>query len=278
MNALHESTLEVPGATLFYKVRGSGPLLLILQGGAGDADGSAALAEQLSDAYTVLTYDRRGLSRSALQDTSAPISIEVHSEDAHRLLAALTPHPAYVFGASIGALIALDLVARHPEQVRALVAHEPGIAELLTECDRAAVTQKHAEVDQIYRRIGLPAAMKEMAELSGLNLVDREPDVKLPAPDGQSAVLHMRNLNFFLSHDAPAAHNYKLDVPALEAAATKIIPAAGRTSAGSVPHKSVLALANRLGSGVRYFPGGHTAYFLRPREFASTLRQALSAY
>lgn len=46
-----ENTLEVRGAILFYKVRGTGPVLLIIQGGAGDADGSDRLADGLVDAY-----------------------------------------------------------------------------------------------------------------------------------------------------------------------------------------------------------------------------------
>ena len=33
-----EGRLRVPGATLYYKTQGAGPVLLILQGGAGDAD------------------------------------------------------------------------------------------------------------------------------------------------------------------------------------------------------------------------------------------------
>ena len=55
---------KVPGATIYYKIRGTGPLLLMLQGGNGDADGTDALAEHLMGRYTVLSYDRRGLSRS----------------------------------------------------------------------------------------------------------------------------------------------------------------------------------------------------------------------
>ena len=34
-----DDTLRVPGAEIYYKVRGTGPFLIILQGGDGDADG-----------------------------------------------------------------------------------------------------------------------------------------------------------------------------------------------------------------------------------------------
>lgn len=276
MNTAHDGNLEVPGATLFYKVRGSGPVLLILQGGRGDAEGSEALVRQLTGSFTVVTYDRRGLSRSTLKDASAPISIETHSEDAHLLLAALTSDPAFVLGVSIGALIALDLTARFPGQIRATVAYEPGIAELLPEDERAKAIQMHAEVAKLYRRMDLPAAMKKMVTFSGTNLEDREPDVDLTPPAGQRAAVDMLNMNFFLARDAPAAHSYKLDIPTLKQAVAKILPAAGRNSGESMPHHSVLALARLLGTAVLYFPGGHTAHFLHPKGFASTLRNALA--
>jgi pimeloyl-ACP methyl ester carboxylesterase len=55
-----EDTLHVAGATLFYRVTGSGPTLLILPGGNGDAETAKTLSDQLIDNYMVVTYDRRG--------------------------------------------------------------------------------------------------------------------------------------------------------------------------------------------------------------------------
>src|SRR5690348_8349037 len=64
-----ESVLEVPGGRLRSFVRGSGPALVLIAGGHGDASRTEALARHLAYQYTVLTYDRRGLSGST---TSAP--------------------------------------------------------------------------------------------------------------------------------------------------------------------------------------------------------------
>jgi pimeloyl-ACP methyl ester carboxylesterase len=132
MSATNEDALHVAGATLFYRVTGSGPTLLILPGGHADADTVKTLCDQLVDNYVVVTYDRRGLSRSKIDGPVGSLTLETHSDDTHRLLAALTNEPAFVFGSSISALIGLDLVARHPEQVRILVAHEPPAWELYT--------------------------------------------------------------------------------------------------------------------------------------------------
>src|SRR5260370_37965128 len=139
--------LPVPGASLHYKVRGSGPLLLLLllQGGDGDADGTDALAGHLASDYTVLSYDRRGLSRSPASDPAAAIDMATHSEDASRLLAAVTSDPALVLGTSLGAVLGLDLISRHPGQVRLLGAHAPPATGLLPEPERSHATRDQEE-------------------------------------------------------------------------------------------------------------------------------------
>src|SRR5215468_3447127 len=136
MNAAKDNSLRVDGATLFYRVRGSGPMLLILPGGDGDADTADALRHELIARYMVITYDRRGMSRSKIDASGQSLTLATHSDDAHRLLAAVTDESVFVFGSSIGALIGLDLVARHPDQVRVLVAHEPPAFELLQDDER----------------------------------------------------------------------------------------------------------------------------------------------
>ncbi|MEU0486292.1 hypothetical protein ABZ260_44925, partial [Streptosporangium sp. NPDC006013] len=70
--------LKVPGATLHYEVRGTGPVLLLICGGVYDAAGYAALAGQLADRYTVVSYDRRGNSRSPLDGPPEQQSIDAH--------------------------------------------------------------------------------------------------------------------------------------------------------------------------------------------------------
>jgi pimeloyl-ACP methyl ester carboxylesterase len=114
--------LKVPGAQLYYETEGSGPVLLMIPGGPGDAGGFADLARFLTDRYTVVRYDPRGNSRSVLESPPEDQQMEVHGDDAAQLLGALSDQPAYVLGSSGGAQIGLNLTARYPERVRALVA------------------------------------------------------------------------------------------------------------------------------------------------------------
>jgi pimeloyl-ACP methyl ester carboxylesterase len=267
------ASLAVPGATLYYETKGKGPVLLMLQGGDGDANGTDALAEHLASRYTVLTYDRRGLSRSPIDDPAAQIDLSTHSQDASQLLGAVTGEPAFVFGASIGALLGLDLISRHPGQVRLLVAHEPPAPQLLAEPERRQATKEQQEVEDLYRSEGLAAAMRKFAVLAGIRLDDREADVAIPAPKpGRIA-----NLAFFLTHDAPAAHRYHLDMPAIHASARRIVPAAGDNPQNQgFPRHCAQALAKALGRPLVAFPGGHNGFMLRPRAFAARLQEVLA--
>jgi pimeloyl-ACP methyl ester carboxylesterase len=170
------SQLETSEVNLYYTVRGSGPILLILQGGAGDADGSEALANELAHDFTVVTYDRRGLSRST-PIRAERYEIATHADDAARLIGALSAEPAFVFGSSLGALIGVELVARHPAVVRLLVAHEPGLYALLEGAERDEALRGHMEALEAFQREGMPAAMKLMFARSGTDLNDREAEV-----------------------------------------------------------------------------------------------------
>jgi pimeloyl-ACP methyl ester carboxylesterase len=120
-----DGTLQVDGATIHYRTAGRGPVLLLLPGGDGDAESFDLSLPDLTDRFTVVVFDRRGLSRSALEDPLQEMTIERHADDALAVLATVTDGPALVFGGSLGAVVALDLTVRHPDCVRAVVAFEP---------------------------------------------------------------------------------------------------------------------------------------------------------
>ncbi|MCT9929642.1 alpha/beta hydrolase [Planotetraspora sp. A-T 1434] len=74
------------------------------------------LVDHLVVDYTVVTYDRRGLSRSKVHDPAREVTMETHADDVHHLLACLTDEPALMVGCSLGAVIGLHLAIRHPGQ------------------------------------------------------------------------------------------------------------------------------------------------------------------
>ena len=61
-------------AELYVERRGTGPALLMISGGGGDAAYHTRVGDLLGDSYTVLTYDRRGNSRSTVDDPARPLT------------------------------------------------------------------------------------------------------------------------------------------------------------------------------------------------------------
>ncbi len=122
--------LEINGTVLFHEVRGAGPPVLLIMGATGDGGHFERLAELLADEFTIISYDRRGNGRSPRPPGWAATSAEEQADDAAALLKALGLAPAVVFGTSLGGVIALCLVLRHPSEVSGAILHEPAFWSL----------------------------------------------------------------------------------------------------------------------------------------------------
>ncbi len=147
-------TLDAPGAVLHYDVRGndaSAQPVLLLIGSPMGAMGFGTLAGHFAD-RTVVTYDPRGAGRSKRTDGALRTETEEQADDLRRLILALGAGPVDIFGSSGGAVNGLALVARHPEQVHTLVAHEPPSAQVLP--DREPVMAACEGIHETYQREG----------------------------------------------------------------------------------------------------------------------------
>ncbi|MEV4624028.1 alpha/beta hydrolase [Asanoa sp. NPDC049573] len=270
MHTLVEGTHAVPGASLHYQVRGAGPALLLMSGGHGDANSFDGMAAVLAEHFTVVSYDRRGYARSPLVDPAAPQTVATHGDDAAALLRAVANGPAYVFGTSAGAVVGLDLVARHPGLARTLVAHEPPVVRLLPPTERPAPP---VELLEQLRVAGPVAAMDTFRAMLGVDLDDGEPDAE---PQPQDPARARANATFFFTREAPALDQFTPDLAALKASPVHLIPAGGTTGHEAFPYRCAVALAERLGLPLTPFPGGHAGFVTHPRAFTRQLLTVLA--
>jgi clorobiocin/coumermycin A biosynthesis protein CloN7/CouN7 len=254
--------LDLPGATLRYDIHGAGPFLL-LAGVPMDASGFAPIVPPLAADHTVVTYDPRGIARSTAAD--AAVSVATLADDLHRLLAAVTDEPADILASSGGAVAVLELAARHPSQVRTLVAHEPPLMRLLpdaTECLRA-VEGLHESNDTE----GTAIAMGRFLAFIGI----APPEAAghpMPMPSESLA-----DADFFLRNMIRSIAGATPDLTALR---TRVVVAAGETSKGQLANRTAVALADRLGTGLTVFPGDHGGFAGEPTTFADLLRKVLA--
>ncbi|WP_238427089.1 alpha/beta fold hydrolase [Streptomyces adustus] len=277
MTTARKAALAVPGATLHYEVRGSGPLLLVSQSGEGNANRSDTLVDHLVDRHTVVTYDRRGLSRSVLDDPARGATLDEHVDDVHRLLAHLTDEPARMLGCSMGAVIGLRLARRHPGRLALLVAHEPAIPGLLPDAERLSTQRELDEMRLVFQRDGWLAGVRRIGELLGIDPArqETEPGARLAPLDASREA----DFRFFVERDALTMRNAELtadDLTALKNGPVRIVPGAGLTTPRTVfDYRCAEELSAGLGAGLVHFPGGHNGNITHPKGFAEVLRGLL---
>lgn len=117
------------GVRLHYDVAGSGDTVILTHGSWGDGDGWLPTVEVLSRTHRVVTWDRRGHSRSEDGDGSGSIAQDV--DDLTALIEHVADSPVHVVGNSYGAVISYSLAGARPDHVRSAAVHEPPMLGLL---------------------------------------------------------------------------------------------------------------------------------------------------
>jgi pimeloyl-ACP methyl ester carboxylesterase len=280
-------TLAAPGAVLHYDVRSNeasnSPVLLLIGSPMG-AVGFVTLAGHFTD-RTVVTYDPRGADRSKRTDDAMETTPDEHADDLHRLISALDAGPVDIFASSGGAVNALALVARHPEQVRTLVAHEPPVSQELP--DREAVLAACVDINQTYQRSGSGPAMAKFIRLVSYEgplpagFADQPgpnpADFGLPTEDDGSRD------DPLLGQNMVSCNYYEHDFDAVRKASTRVVIGVGAESGRMMPGRAAVAVAERLGTTPVAFPGDHGGFLGgeygqtgQPDAFAATLRTVLA--
>lgn len=100
---------SVDGSKIAYSKAGRGPALILVDGAFGSRTfgPNEALAKRLTDHFTVYTYDRRGRGGSDDRTGPGPEGVTNELHDLRALIDA-TCGPAFVYGISSGATLALE--------------------------------------------------------------------------------------------------------------------------------------------------------------------------
>jgi pimeloyl-ACP methyl ester carboxylesterase len=271
------------GADLYFERRGDCPPLLLIAGGGGDCGYYAGLAEVLADEYTVLTYDRRGNSRSPVHQASQRLTMAAQSADAIAVLRANGFEHARMFGNSGGATIALDLAAHHPDVVDAVVAHEPPVPKVLP--DPETVLASYDEMDRILATAGWQAAFAYFqigiggmpaGNPAAMNVFLEPSKVFPPGPLLDLFVRLSHNWEFMTTQEVRPFIDYLPDLDSIVRNRTRIALGVGAETYDASAVRVGQVTAERLGVECAVFPGGHTAPAEIPLAFAAALRQCLT--
>jgi pimeloyl-ACP methyl ester carboxylesterase len=281
-------TVEVPGATLTYDIRrnekSTEPVLFLIGYPMGAA-GFATLSGHFTD-RTVVTYDPRGSERSTMTDPMSRVTPGDSADDLHRIIQEIGGGPVDLFASSGGAVNALALVAKHPDDVRTLVAHEPPLASLLP--DREGALAACRAIYETYQSRGWGAGMAHFITVVSHRGPMTEEFARQPAPDpamfGMPTEDDGSRTDPMLGQSILHIPSYEPDFDGLRAASTRIVLAAGEGSEGEMAHRGAIAAAERLGTEPVIFPSDHGGFLGGeygqrgdPDAFAAKLREVLAS-
>lgn len=265
---------NVNGVALYHEIRGAGPPIVFVSGASGDAGYWEHIAAALADEYTVVTYDRRGNSRSGGPADSASATVAQQADDIAGLIEALGLAPAVVYGMSSGAVYTVELLLRRPDLVRAAFMHEPPYIAASSNPEQVAAGFQ-AIAEQGMAHGGPRAAMEaflrfvcgdDVYETFDAALVDRV----------------LGNGEVFFTVEMPAQGDHLPDEDALRNVTVRSVVTAGALNADptSPMHwadETSRWLADRLGTRFQELPGGHVPSLTHPDAFLAFLRNELDA-
>jgi pimeloyl-ACP methyl ester carboxylesterase len=250
-----------PALRLHHEIRGSGSPVLLVPGLPGDAGQFEAVADRLATAHTVISYDRRGYSRSPRPAGWQATSVAEQAADAEALLEELADAPAVVYGTSNGALFALELALNRPELVAGVMLHEAPLLSVLA--DPAPVGAAiGAILEPAFAAGGPDAALEAFLRFAYGDAI----------VDGLDAATRARMLaggEVAMTIELPATQAYRPDLSRGPAVPAAVLVGADQ----QVPffHEAAAWLARELATSVRTVPGAHGPQFDRRDELADAI-------
>lgn len=249
---------------LFCRVEGEGTPLLLIHGSIVDGDFFEGVSEILRDSFRVITYDRRGYSRS---ERCAQYGLQAQAEDAACILRQLgMGKKAVVVGCSLGAIVALRLAADWPELVRCVIVHEPPLLCFpdITDPEETsllAAVKREAE-----------AGKYKSALFEFLTLSSRYPYERAKPYPPEKMDQQLKNGIVFAQHEYLSQFFEDRSACGLDRlAGMDVFCLAGDSSGPTFTVKAAQRLAQELDRPFMYVPGAHNAAHDLPMEFAAML-------
>ena len=166
----------INGYNMHYEVHGDGPPLVMIHGGLGGGEGSAAMVENFaasfSDRFQMIFYDRRAAGRSETPQDGYSMANQV--QDLRALLQRLGVDQAHVLGSSGGGPIALGMALDHPEMVDTLL-----LVNTMTYASQPERAARQQEMDDLLANEaahGRQASVERGLEFRNPGIRDNEPE------------------------------------------------------------------------------------------------------
>ena len=164
----HGGYVAVDGVRLWYGQFGTGPVVLLIEGGLGSGDDWGYLAPYLAaHGYRAVVFDSRCQGRSTCDDTL--ITYRLMARDTEALMRTLDIPRAAIVGYSDGGIIGLEMAIHDPRRVVGVFAYGANTNPAALD-SHVSAAQRHVDAvsgvwsKQVYEHISpTPAAFAQVA-------------------------------------------------------------------------------------------------------------------
>lgn len=263
---MDEQVCKLPmddGVEIYCKVLGRGAPLLMIHGIVVDADFFDMCRDYLAEKHTIITYDRRGCSRSdGLQS-----ALEREVLDAASVLRHFANGRADVVGCSAGGVVACALAQQYPQLIRKAILHELPLFDVvdLTEAEQAWVNKAH----DLVRSGKYERALRRMLSIIDLSTAESDTEAVRERQWKDGLLFMEHEFEEFVTY---GSRNTQKGIARLEGVA---VAAVGANSRESLCGRATKKLADLAEIPCVIFPGGHNAAKELPQEFAEKIEMLI---
>lgn len=251
--------LNINDNHLYCNIQGSGTPLILIHGAGCDSDFFEDVSNLLSKYYKVITYDRRGYSRSngTIENDFFNDSIEDLLEIIQQLV---SNEKVILVGCSAGALIAMKFGEKHPELTSMIIAHEPPFLNLLP--------NNHSAIE-ILNKVNEFVNIKKYGRAANrfLLLMEEEDNSKIKSEE--SLIREEKNMKYFMQYEFKATFDKDLDFKFNNT--LNIIIGAGDAHRNNYHYIYAKEFTEKNDISFVHFPGKHNCAYNLPLEFASAI-------
>lgn len=260
-----EFIVETDGCSIYALRQGSGPVIMLIHGVACDSSFFAETARILARDHTVITYDRRGYSKSRVTKEIDGDTVELQAADAICVLNALAGEDAkaVVAGCSAGGLIALEMARAYPERVSRLYLYEAAYSPEPEDMDK---------MDELCDKLHA-AAEKNRVARAMLYFIEAigEADPLAKEVSTEQLQLNIDNLQWFLHHEVDGILGYSRRRPDIKLKMPCVCGAGTLAPGGAFGHM-MLSAAQHWNVPCSMVEGCHNIALDRPETFAGWIK------
>jgi pimeloyl-ACP methyl ester carboxylesterase len=269
-------TTKINGVDLYWEVLGQqGDPLVLVHGSWGDHYNWSSVVDKLSERFRVLTYDRRGHSKS--ERPLAQGSVEEDVSDLIALVEYLEFSPAHIAGNSGGAAIVLKTAGRRPDIFKTLIVHEPPLFGVLKKVHDAQPMLQVVE-SRVRAVVDLIVTHEyEQAAKLFVETIAFGPGAWQQLPDAIKQTFIYNAPTFLDEINDPANLEFdtgtlsKFDKPALLTQGSESAPFFSMTL-------NIIAQALPQAKRFRFQGAGHVPHISNPQQYITTLREFCASY